>query len=246
MNCYLHPDSPAVSFCRSCGRALCPVCQRPAGGTVFCLDHVPAAAYTAPADPFAAPASNPYTQPGATATPVQTSPGLAFLLGLIPGVGAIYNGQYMKGLVHAVIFGFLMSFANAADNSAGLPILVLSVAAFYFYMPFEAYHTAKKRQLGLAVDEWSSLIAQTKLSGHAPVGPILLILLGVFFLLDSLNLIRFREVGRFWPVILIVVGAAMLYGRLNPGGAPPSTQPLSDPAFSRTAKPDVMETNRER
>ena len=26
------------------------------------------------------------------------SPGLAFLLGFIPGVGAIYNGQYVKGI----------------------------------------------------------------------------------------------------------------------------------------------------
>ena len=32
------------------------------------------------------------------------SPGLAFFLGWIPGVGAIYNGQYAKGLVHAVAF----------------------------------------------------------------------------------------------------------------------------------------------
>ena len=34
------------------------------------------------------------------------APGLAFALGFIPGVGAIYNGQYLKGLVHALIFGF--------------------------------------------------------------------------------------------------------------------------------------------
>jgi len=31
------------------------------------------------------------------------SPGLALFLGLIPGVGAIYNGQYAKGMVHAII-----------------------------------------------------------------------------------------------------------------------------------------------
>jgi hypothetical protein len=151
--------------------------------------------------------------------PVQTSPGLAFLLGLIPGVGAIYNGQYMKGLVHAVLFGFFMSFANAADHTAGEPVLALLVAAFYFYMPFEAYHTARKRQLGLPVDEWSSLISQTRFTGRTPVGPIVLIVLGVFFLLDSLNLISFQMIGRFWPVILIVAGAAMLYSRLHPAPA---------------------------
>ena len=37
------------------------------------------------------------------------SPGLAFVLGLIPGVGAIYNGQYAKGLVHVIIIGLIIS-----------------------------------------------------------------------------------------------------------------------------------------
>ena len=37
------------------------------------------------------------------------SPGLALFLGMIPGVGAIYNGQYAKGMVHAIVWGVLMS-----------------------------------------------------------------------------------------------------------------------------------------
>lgn len=227
MNCYLHSDLPATAFCRACGRALCGSCQRPASGTVFCSEHVPAAtSYGPSADPYSTPAGgpNPYTQPNpppsATAT-VQTSPGLAFLLGLIPGVGAIYNGQYMKGLVHAVLFGFLVSFTNSADHTAGEPVFGLLVAAFYFYMPFEAYHTARKRQTGIAVDEWSSLISQNRLTtARTPIGPIVLILLGVLFLLDSLHLISFQEIGRFWPVILIVAGAAMLYSRLGSAAQP--------------------------
>ncbi len=235
MNCYVHTDVPATAFCRACGRALCASCQRPASGTVFCPEHVPATAYAGAGEaPYGAGGgANPYTQPASgSASPVQTSPGLAFLLGLIPGVGAIYNGQYMKGLVHAVIFGFLMSFANAADHTAGEPVLALLVAAFYFYMPFEAYHTARKRQLGIAVDEWSSLISQSRFSGRTPLGPIVLILLGVIFLLDSLHLISFQAIGRFWPVILIVAGAAMLYSRLNPGGAT-----ATPPQFAQTPPP---------
>jgi TM2 domain-containing membrane protein YozV len=256
VNCYLHTDTPAGAYCRTCGRALCVICQRPANGTVFCPDHVPAAAYTNPADPYASAASNPYTAPSyAAVAPVQTSPGLAFLLGLIPGVGAIYNGQYMKGLVHAVIFGFFMSFANAADHTAGEPILVLLVAAFYFYMPFEAYHTARKRQLGIPVDEWSSLISQSRFSGRTPVGPIALIVLGCLFLLDSLHLISFREIGRFWPLILIAAGAGMLYSRLGPGTAasgsqasgPPYSGPNPpDPRYSAEPNVDPLEPGRER
>lgn len=173
--------------------------------------------------------ANPYLQTGAPFAPVNNSPGLAFVLGLIPGVGAIYNGQYLKGLVHAIIFGLLISLANAVEHTAGQPLLGLMCFCFYCYMPFEAYHTAKKRQAGVPVDEWSSLLAQRRYSSRAPLGPILLIMLGVLFLLDTLRVIEFRELARFWPVLLIVVGAFMLYNRVTTPAqgisAPVSTPP---------------------
>lgn len=240
MNCYLHPDTAAAAFCRSCGRPLCAVCERPAEGTVFCQDHVPAAPQMDAADP-----SNPYVQPGPAPvpSPVHTSPGLAFLLGWIPGVGAIYNGQYLKGLVHAVIFGLLISLVNSADNTPGEPLLGVILMGFMFYMPFEAYHTAKKRQLGVPVDEWSSFISQNRPAGRAPVGPIILIVIGILFLLDTLHIVEFREIGRFWPIILIVVGAYMLWSRISPSSRipPPVGPPLPDDRSPRSAR-DYMET----
>jgi hypothetical protein len=218
MNCDLHPETPASAFCRDCGRALCTTCQHPFGGTIFCQEHIPqehipmSTAYTAPSSP------NPYQQtvpqPG---VPVHTSPGLAFLLGMIPGVGAIYNGQYLKGLVHAVIFGLLVSLTNATENGAGQPMLIMMTVGFYAYMAFEAYHTAKKRQAGLPVEEFSSLIAPNRYMSRAPVGPVLLIVLGILFLLDTLRVIEFRDLARFWPVLLIVAGIVMLYNRLSSG-----------------------------
>lgn len=238
MNCYLHPETPATAYCRACGRPLCTVCQRSADGVIYCQDHVPVPVYTAPppGNMGAGPA-NPYMQPppmGAT-----TSPLAAFLLGWIPGVGAIYNGQYLKGLVHAVIFGLLISLANSMDGSPSEPFLVMTMVGFIFYMPFEAYHTAKKRQLGLPVDEWSSLTGNSRYASRAPIGPIVLIAIGILFLLDTLHVVEFREIGRFWPVILIVIGAYMLYGRMaglrthmsdQAYSAPPPANDASDQA----------------
>ena len=147
--------------------------------------------------------------------PVRTSPGLAFMLGLIPGVGAIYNGQYLKGLVHALVTGLLITILDNTSASADALISMLLVA-FWIYMPFEAFHTAKKRQAGIVPDEWSSILPRNRhYSGRLPVGPIVLIAIGVLYLLNSLNLIDFRQIGRFWPVILIVVGAYMLYSRVS-------------------------------
>lgn len=219
MNCYLHPETPATAYCRSCGRPLCAVCQRTVDGVVYCQDHFPVPVYAAPpvgAPGYAGSTANPYAQPVPPATAgVQTNPVLAFILGWIPGVGAIYNGQYVKGLVHAVIFGLLVSLISNNPEEAVAPFLGITIAAFVFYMPFEAYHTAKKRQMGVRVDEWSSLTTDGPNTGRVPIGPIILIAIGVLFLLDTLHLIEFREIGRFWPVLLIIVGAYMLYSRVT-------------------------------
>ena len=42
-------------------------------------------------------------------------------------------------------------------------------------------------------------------------------MLGVLFLLDTLRVIEFRDLARFWPVLLIIAGIVMLYNRLANG-----------------------------
>lgn len=201
---------------------------------MFCQEHVPVANYSNADSPQSS-AANPYFQsaPNAFVAPVSTSPGLAFLLGWIPGVGAIYNGQYLKGLMHAIVFGLLVTLISSVGRSGTEPLFGVILAAFVFYMPFEAFHTAKKRQQGVAVDEWSSLVAPNRYRSRAPVGPILLILLGVLFLLDTLRIIEFRELARFWPVLLIVMGAFMLYNRVAAPVTP--AEPPAGPAVDRQA-----------
>lgn len=244
MNCYLHPDAAGTAFCNFCGRPLCVVCQRRANNTVFCPEHAPTTAGTASST--ASGGANPYVASSATPNGaqlpvvVETSPGLAFLLGLIPGVGAIYNGQYVKGLLHALIFGLLISLADSADGTAGEPFLAILATVFYFYMPFEAYHTARKRRYGLPLDEWSSIISQQHFSGRAPAFPIVLISIGLIFLLDSLHIVPFREIGRFWPLLLIAAGVLMLNSRLSirVDKRPPSEK-NGGSAWGSTPRPDI-------
>lgn len=241
MNCYQHPSLPAIAFCRTCGRGLCTECERPAEGTMFCPEHVPVAASQPP--PFAGapePGANPYFQAQPPpAAGVQTSPGLAFLLGLVPGVGAIYNGQYFKGFIHVAILGLLISVASNVHSSGAMaPFVALLIGVWAIYMPFEAYHTARKRQLGIVTDEWSSLLPRTSTRSGAnlPVGPVILIVIGVLFLLDNLGLLPLSDVLRYWPLLLIVLGVYLLYARLNgpvpvvpPAGPfPPPPPPSGD------------------
>ena len=201
---------PVTAYCRTCGKPLTEETLRMANGTVFCEEHLPVAA--APPPPPAYPAQT-VANPG-------VSPGLAFLLGMIPGVGAIYNGQYAKGLVHVLILGLLISITST-DASGGLePLFGMLMGVFWFYMAFEAYHTARKRMLGEPVDEFSSLVEIKGKPGSVPVVPVVLIGMGVLFLLNNLDLLRLRMVLRYWPVVLIFAGVWMLYERLKGDGGP--------------------------
>ena len=73
-------------------------------------------------------------------------------------MGAVYNGQYAKGLLHVVIFGSIISILSSGAAQGFVPLFGLMIPTFVFYMAFEAYHTAKKRRDGEMVDEFSGLV----------------------------------------------------------------------------------------
>jgi hypothetical protein len=165
------------------------------------------------------PVSSPYTAPGYPTPHVpdeSVHPGLALFLGLIPGVGAIYNAQYAKGLVHAVVFGLLVSAVANAHNDGMAALIGIMIAAWVFYMAFEAYHTARNRRYGLAVEEFSGQFDFRTSGGRFPAGAILLIGLGFILLLDTTDIISIDEFSKYWPIGLIVLGVWMLYSRLSP------------------------------
>jgi hypothetical protein len=139
-------------------------------------------------------------------------PIVALLLGFIPGVGAIYNGQYAKGLIHAVIFGILVSLASRSSSME--PLFGIMISGWVFYMAFEAFHTARKRRYGIVTEEFSSLFdarTESKFSG----GGLVLIVLGVLLLLDTTDIINLDRLERYWPVLLIAIGVYLLYVRVR-------------------------------
>ena len=219
MNCFNHTETPAIAYCRVCGRALCADCKRTAQGTVFCDEHAPLMA-SPEATPVAAPSPTP---PRPAGTMSDVSPGLACLLGFIPGVGAIYNGQYAKGLVHAIIFGLLVSIESSGSAGGLEPLFGILIGVWVMYMALEAFHTAKKRRAGEPVDEFSSLLNLNARSGF-PVGAITLIGLGILLLLSTTDVIQLRYLMRYWPILLILLGAYMLFNRLTSNGNPMGSQ----------------------
>jgi len=159
MTCAIHTDQVATAYCRTCGKALCQSCQRDVRGVIYCQDclaarlegTIPAAAANAPAAVYVAPSNS-------------ASPGLAAVLGVIPGVGAFYNGQFAKGFVHVFIFAILVHLSGAAGDFFGWLI-----PAWICYMIFDAYVTAKARMLAQPLPDHLGLNAL--LSGFGLGGP---------------------------------------------------------------------------
>ena len=201
MKCFHHAEVDATGYCRQCGKALCGDCRRDVRSVVYCEDCLATLA--------AAPAA---------AAPGAPNPGVALALGFIPGVGAIYNGEFAKALLYIIIFGGLISLMDSSASRGAEPLFGMLLAAFYIYMPIEAYQTAKRRAAGQAPASAGWEMFGVGNGGKTtPIGPLVLIVLGVLFLLNTLDFFPMRYVWRFWPVALIALGAWLLMKRTSGG-----------------------------
>jgi cell wall-active antibiotic response 4TMS protein YvqF len=203
----MNPQANIAGYCRACGKALDAGSAVAAEGALYCAEHAP----TQPSQNT--PDATPYT---VTSPPGnQPSPVLAFFLGMIPGVGAVYNGQYMKGLFHVLILGLLISILSSGEARGFEPLFGILIPSFWTYMCIEAYHTAKKRRSGETVNDASGLLHEATPQPRFPVGPVLLIAVGILFLLENLNLLNIGRLLHYWPVFLIGYGAHMIYERMK-------------------------------
>jgi hypothetical protein len=157
MTCANHPDTPVAAYCQFCGKPLCDQCVHKIDNFVGCEPCLAArlGASSPTGTGVGGSAQNPENPvgyqyvpnaaipPGSIPPSWGTTPWLAFLLGWIPGVGAMYNGQFAKALAHVVIFALLVDFSNYND------VLGLLVAGWVFYQVFDAYQTAVARRDGL-------------------------------------------------------------------------------------------------
>jgi hypothetical protein len=150
MNCANHPDRERAAFCQNCGKPLCTECVRNAGTSIFCEQclaarvaaSAPPVGYAYTGAPGYTSVPSGYPHGGPPTVPSEPNPGLAALLGFIPGVGAMYNEQYAKGIVHLIVFAVLVSLAH------DIGIFGIFIPGWIIYMVIEAHHTARARRDG--------------------------------------------------------------------------------------------------
>ena len=246
MNCATHSDTAAVAFCRTCGKPLCNQCTRDVRGVIYCEACLAARMETsAPPAPGFAPPSSTYTPPqtpytfvdqGSGARPASAAPGggpnptvAGILAGFFPiGVGAVYTGQYVKGLSHLGIFVLLIITLTSDVPWFVKMVLGISMGFFYVYQIIDSVRTARAIQMGEPIPDPFGLVqmfggstggapgtipgAMPSAGGQpvapseptkVPVAAAVLIGLGVLFLINT----AFDfSLHRYWPVILIFLG----------------------------------------
>jgi hypothetical protein len=241
-------EEGTLGYCRNCGRPVPPGEGRTWRESLHCMECIvelsqqppafapPASTAAAPGltDAQAAFSGTPPGTPSVSSAPSSPafrppppapggglpSPFLALVLGLIPGVGAVYNGQYAKGVLHVVVFGGLISVISSGAADGSEPLFALLIGLMVFYMPIEAFRTARAMERGEAVDELSGLLSSGQSIHRSPALGVVLIILGVVFLLHSLRFWRIADLLPYWPVSLIAVGIYLLYRRVADAPSP--------------------------
>jgi len=130
--------------------------------------------------------------------------GAAILSTICPGVGFFYIGNFMKGIAYMLILTSLIVLATKADEP-GIVIFILMAVGFYIFQIFDSFNEAKKtrfRELPEEVNGEESI---------SLTASIIILVMGIFFQLAELDVVRYRDISRLWPIVLIAVGAKFIY-----------------------------------
>ncbi|HKQ99829.1 MAG TPA: hypothetical protein VJT09_04100 [Pyrinomonadaceae bacterium] len=200
MNCAYHSKNPAVVDCHRCARALCTACDHRIRGFPYCQDCIVAGVEVL------------QQQTRSNVLPNlrrSNSPLVATLLSFVPGLGAAYNGQTSKAIVHFAIFASFFQLAIVTESiEFGLPLFVMGFFGTWLFSAVDAYRTAQLLRAGLAPDTEQDVIAR-RLYGSPLAWSITLIVLGAIFLAHTLVGVRL-PVRQVLPILLIMLGGYML------------------------------------
>jgi len=146
----------------------------------------------------------------AARTPMRKSPFLAAFLSFFPGMGNIYNGLYLRGVLLFTVVASLL--AMGSDEGHEHSVLGFVVAFVWVFNVIDAYRQAQLINYGYAQDlGLDDLPKVPKASQGGLLAGLLLIVLGVVASLQVFFDIDMSWVLRYWPLGLIGFGAWLVW-----------------------------------
>ena len=138
MKCSFHPEVDSSQICSACKKYLCDDCANRIKEKVYCAECLEKGAeWVATVKDFRLPSD---------------SPRRAAIFAIIPGIGAVYNNEYLKAVTYFTVFAALIMMGDALNAVFGFGAFV-----FLVFTMFDAYRTAEKRARRIAQPDGSAL-----------------------------------------------------------------------------------------
>ena len=163
--------------------------------------QAPPAPHAAPLD--AAPGYVPPAAAYAAAHPLRKSPRLAMALSLFPGLGNVYNGLYLRGLIQFLIVGSLMGLLDKAES----PFFGMAMVFFWAFNVLDAYRQAVLINHGYSQD--LGLLDQPdrpRPGQGGLVAGVILTMIGIVAFIEEFINIDLEWLYEFWPLALVGIG----------------------------------------
>jgi hypothetical protein len=150
------------------------------------------------------------------------------LLALLPGMGAVYNRQNIKGIVHFVTIVGLFQLTGIRVAAA---FFALGGLGFYIYSIVDAYRTAQLIAQGEdpAVDEARF---KRSLIKRAPLIGVILIVAGLLLVIQIARPFALITFARLLPVAFIILGGYLLTRYFKRPREESYEQGLTSPPYS--------------
>src|SRR5215212_220525 len=193
MYCSYHTSTVARVQCASCARALCPACDHRIKGYPYCQDCIVMGVESLSRD---------YRRGAKPKSKAR----LAALCALLPGMGAVYNRQNLKAVVHffTVMGLFQLVRLNVAEG-----LFALAGFLFYIYTIVDAYRTSGSIAQGESPAAGEERFKRMLIK-RAPMVGAGLIFVGVLLVIEIVRPFSFLTLARLFPVALILFGGYLL------------------------------------
>jgi len=227
MNCAYHSQNIAMTECNGCARPLCAGCDHRIKGFPFCEDCIVAGVDIL---------RNSGRSSRQAGSRKRTYPFVALVLSWVcPGLGAAYNGQMVKALVH---FGIIAGLFQMAVSTGMAMFIIGLLGMWWFFLPLDAWRSAKLIRAGELPQDTEGLLIE-RLTGNAKVSAVVLIGLGSLFLVSTFFGTKALVRGAL-PILLIMLGLYLVKdlvftrkestsGRYKGGDSYPSPTSFYDP-----------------
>lgn len=147
--------------------------------------------------------------PSSASPPMIKRPLLAGFLALFPGIGNIYNGLYVRGVVFFTIIACLVALGSDQEEHS---VLGFVVAFAWIFNVLDSYRQAQLINLGAGQDLGvNDLPAAPKAGQGGLLAGILLLALGIIASLQVYLDIDLSWILQFWPLALVGIGGWLIF-----------------------------------